>query len=367
MATTALSSVGREVGLDLDLRLGVGLAGVGAGVDALRAQPLGDALRVGDGQRVDDAGAFERRQHLREPGETVGLRSQLDRVERERLAVERPADREQLLAELRLHVGDDAVVGRRGRTEHRNAGREQIEDAGEAAVVGTEVVTPVADAVHLVDDEQTGAGRDHRQHAVAELRVREPLGRDEQRVDGVRLELVDHLVPRLRVVAVDRGRAHAAALGRFDLVAHEAEQRRDEQRRARAAGAEQRGGDEVDRALPPARALHDEHTPTLPHERVDRFELTVAELGRRIADEHPQRRSCFLGQVHLAHARTVPARWDTVPRRRDPSYRDLGTLVPRPSVPRGACRTALACDFRVSVGTDFADSGTRGERAIGDT
>ena len=77
-----------------------------------------------------------------------------------RLAIQRTADGEQLVAELRLDVGDDPVVRGRGGAEHRHAAGQEIEDASEAAVVGPEVVAPVADAVHLVDDEQAGAGRD---------------------------------------------------------------------------------------------------------------------------------------------------------------------------------------------------------------
>ena len=67
--------------------------------------------------------------------------------------------------------------------------------------------------------------------------------------------------------------------GREHLVAHEREERRDEQRRATAAGAEQRGRDEVDRALAPAGALHAEHPLVVVDERFDRLPLAGSELG----------------------------------------------------------------------------------------
>ena len=74
------------------------------------------------------------------------------------------AQHEEVVAELIDDVVDDAIVRGRGRAEDRNAGRQQIEDAGDAPVVGPEVVTPVADAVRLVDHEQTRRGGDAGQH-----------------------------------------------------------------------------------------------------------------------------------------------------------------------------------------------------------
>ena len=278
------------------LVVGVGLAGVGAGLDALGAQPLGDAVRVGDGERVDDAGAGQRRQHLREPGEPVGLRAELDRIEGEGLAVERAADGEELRAELRLDVGDDPVVGGRRRAQHRHAAGQEIEDAGEAAVVGPEVVAPVADAVHLVDHEQPGAARPLGAPRSRNAWLAKRSGETSRASTVLASSSLDDLVPDLLVVAVDGGGAQAAALGRFDLVAHEAEQGRDEQRRARAAGAQQRGGHEVDRALAPAGALHDEHAPPIGDERGDGLELPVTELGRGIADEPAQGVGGFGGE-----------------------------------------------------------------------
>ena len=78
-------------------------------------------------------------------------------VEGEALAVERAAQHEEIVAELIDDVFDDAVVRGRGGAQHGHAGREQIEHAGDAAVVGAEVVAPVADAVRLVDHEQADA------------------------------------------------------------------------------------------------------------------------------------------------------------------------------------------------------------------
>ena len=63
--------------------------------------------------------------------------------------------------------------------------RQQLEDADQPPVVGPEVVAPVADAMRLVDHEQSRARGDLRQDVGAERRVVEPLGRDEEQVDLV--------------------------------------------------------------------------------------------------------------------------------------------------------------------------------------
>ena len=73
--------------------------------------------------------------------------------------------------------------------------------------------------------------------------------------------------------------------GRVELVAHQRDQRRDEDRRAGAALAQHRGGDEVDGALSPPGPLHAEDAAAALDDLVDRLELAVAELGAAVAGE----------------------------------------------------------------------------------
>ena len=207
------------------------------------------------------------------------------------------------MTELIDDVVDDAVVGGRGGAQHGHAARQQIEDARDPAVVGAEVVTPVADAMRLVDHEQPDALGEVGEHGVAELRVGEAFGGDEQEIDAIGIERRHDLVPLGGVVARDARRLHATALARLDLVAHQAEQGRDEQGRARAAVAQHAGRDEVDRALAPARALHDEDPALFGHQRLDRLELVGPELRRR-PDERPQHLVRLVVQV--AHVRSLP-------------------------------------------------------------
>ena len=226
-----------------------------------------------------------------------GRRREVQHVEREALAIERAAQHEQVVAELVDDVVDDPIVRRRGGAQHRHAGRHEIEHAREPAVVGPEVVAPVADAVRLVDHEEAGARRDVRAAPSSRKRgFAKRSGETRSRSTRRRARSASSCLPLVGVVARDPNRAHAAALARLDLVAHEREQRRDEQRRTGAAGSQQSRRDEVDRALAPAGPLDDEDPPALDDERFDGFELVGAELGVG-PDELTERRQCFGGEV----------------------------------------------------------------------
>ena len=190
--------------------------------------------------------------------------------------------------ELLGDVRHDPAVGRRGGREHRHAGGHARDEVAQASVVGAEVVAPVADAVRLVDDEQSDARDELRQLLVAERRVVEPLGRHQQHVDLVAVELGEHVAPLVRVGGVDLHRPHPRPRGCRDLVAHEREQRRDEHRRPGAAAAQQQRRDEVDRRLAPPGALHDECPAAVVDERLDRLELPVVEVGVVAPDERAQ-------------------------------------------------------------------------------
>ena len=165
-------------------------------------------------------------------------------------------------------------------------GRDLRDEVAEPPVVGPEVVAPVADAVRLVDHEHADAPHERGQLLLAERRVVEPLGRDEQHVDLVGGRAARSTSPHscafVELIATART---PGALGGGDLVAHEREQRRDEHGRPGAAPAQQQRRDEVHRRLAPAGALHDERAAALVDERLDRLELPVVELGVVAADE----------------------------------------------------------------------------------
>ena len=88
--------------------------------------------------------------------------------------------------------------------------------------------------------------------------------------------------------AVDRLAPQPEPAGGLDLVAHQRQQRRDQQRRPEPLLAQQVGGQEVDGALAPPRALHHEHPRPIVDERLDRLALPVAELGVGAPGQPPE-------------------------------------------------------------------------------
>ena len=204
--------------------------------------------------------------------------------------------RDQLLGDV---VGD-ALVGGRGGRQHRDAVGQLGEQGADPAVVGAEVVAPVGDAVRLVDHQQAAGRRQPRQHLVAEPRVVEPLGADEEHVDLAALDRRVGLLPLLHVGGVDGDRSDAGPLGGRDLVAHQRQQRRDDHRRPAALLAQQQGGDEVDRRLAPSGALHDQRPPSVDHQRLDRRPLVVVELRLSLPFAGPtSARRCCSARVRV--------------------------------------------------------------------
>jgi hypothetical protein len=128
-------------------------------------------------------------------------------------------------AQLVGDVGHHAVVGGGRGAQHGDAFGQALEHLRQPAVVRAEVVAPVGDAVRLVDHQQADALGEQRQHRLAELRVVQALGADEQEVDGVLREQRAHLLPRRPVGRVDRVGADAEPLGSGDLVSHQRQQR----------------------------------------------------------------------------------------------------------------------------------------------
>ena len=94
---------------------------------------------------------------LGQPREALGLAVESDGAQRQAFASQRAAERGELRSELGADVADDSIVGGRGAAEDRNLRPgEPIDKATDAPIVRTEVVSPVGDAVHFVDDDQTG-------------------------------------------------------------------------------------------------------------------------------------------------------------------------------------------------------------------
>ncbi len=294
-----LHVVVEQLRLDGEPRLGVAVTRVGHGRDALVAQPVGDDSSVADGEAVHDAGTRQVGNDGGQPRQPLCLRGQVDDPQRQTGAGERAAQDQQVVTELTGHIGHHPVVRGRGAGQHGHTGRQHLEHARDASIVGPEVVTPVADAMGLVDDEQTAARAHHRQHLGAEAPVGEPLGRDQQQIDLVAIDRVANFVPLGLVRRVEGDRAYTHAGRGLDLVAHERQERAHEDGGPRARLAQDLGGDEVDGALAPSRALHEQHPASIGDEGADRFELIVAELGIVAPGEAAQKVGRPCGDVRL--------------------------------------------------------------------
>ena len=297
-----------------------------------------------------------------QPGPAVRRARQGQGGQVQRLALEDPPQDEGVPArsgrQLLGDVGDHpAVGGRRGR-QHRGARRQLGQQGADAPVVGPEVVTPVGDAVRLVDDQQPGGRRQLGQHGVAEARVVQPLGADQQHVDLTARHGVVHRRPVVDVAGVDGDRPDAGPAGRGDLVAHQRQQRADDHRGTGAAGAQQGRRHEVDRRLAPAGALHDQRAATLGDQRVDGGPLVLAQHGVRAGE----RAEVDFGVLASGHARTLPRRGDRTAGTARPAVSGPAAPAARPGPPvvRRAGRAAPP-----RAGSPAAGCGRRRSRRSG--
>ena len=223
-----------------------------------------------------------------QPRQPLGLAGQVDHVEAQPVAAQRASKREEAGPSWAATSSTtlSLAVAVHPRTGH--GGGQVVEDPGHPPVVGPEVVAPVGDAVDLVDDDQARSTGDDRRPPGEELGVGQSLGRHEEEIDLVGLHPVGDLGPVLLVARVDGRGLDAEPLSGLQLVAHERQQRRDEQRRPETLTAEEMGGEEVDGALAPPGPLHEQHPPALVDQGRDRLPLTGTELGGRVAREQPQ-------------------------------------------------------------------------------
>ena len=269
-------------------------------------EPVADAPDVPDGERVDDAAPLDLIQPLREPRQPLGLPRHRDGLEPQRRAVQVAALHAERQPRHTPQVVEHAVGGGGRRRQPPHIAGQVARDALDAAVVGAEVVPPVGDAVRFVDHEQAHAAGDVGEQLLAEPPVAEALRRDEQHVDLAGADALLDGLPLRRVVGVDRLRADAHPAGGLDLVPHQREQRRDEDRGAESRLAQELRRDEVDEALAPPSALHDEERPRALHDVADGLLLTLAELRLRQARARPQQLQRALPAVF--HASHPPAR-----------------------------------------------------------
>ena len=145
-----------------------------------------------------------------------------------------------------------------------------LADPGEGQVVRPEIMTPLGDAMRLVDRHQAHGGP---LEAAEKLVERKSLGRDVQQVETARCKLAEHVQPLafgLRAVEV-RGR-DAVPPRAVHLVLHQGNERAYNHARAR----QQAGGELVAQRLAPAGGHHRKHVAAIEN-RTHRFALTGKE------------------------------------------------------------------------------------------
>ncbi len=243
------------------------------------AQQGRNVMGGGDGEGVDDARSLDRIELRGNPSRALRRGGQRHHRQAQRLTVQATPKHQGVSptdSQLGGDVVDYPVVGG-GRGGQNRYVRAQFGDqCADTPIIRPEVVAPVGHTVRLVDHHKAGVGGQRRQHIVTEVRIVEPFRTDQQHVEfAVDDPLMDG-IPFGDVARVDRGRTNARALGGRDLVAHQRQQRRHDDRRPAAALPEQLGGDEVDRRLTPAGALHHQGLPSLHDKGFDRRPLVVA-------------------------------------------------------------------------------------------
>ena len=128
-------------------------------------------------------------------------------------------------------VLDDPRVGGGSRRQHRDAVGQCRDEIPDASVIGSEVVVPVGDAVSLVNDEHPESSYQIRQLLIGELWIDESFRRHQQDVDLVSIEPLDDLGPLGDIGRGDRGGPYPSALRCSHLVAHEGDERGDDEGR----------------------------------------------------------------------------------------------------------------------------------------
>jgi hypothetical protein len=163
-----------------------------------------------------------------------------------------------------------------------------------------EIKTPVADAMRLVDHDQAHPGQQSAQPR-RKARVAQTLGRDQQHVDGVCVQLLEDFIPIVNVRGVDRGGLQPRPLGRAHLIAHQRQQGRHHQRRPSARAADRVRGRPVHRRLAPTGGLHYQHPRGRLQHRVHGVHLIGARHSTRPGQPGQDGVHVLFGECALKH------------------------------------------------------------------
>ena len=193
-------------------------------------EPFRHLVRVTDGECVDDPVAGEERDLLREPREALRLLGQTYRLKHERGAIEISTLHFQIGPEHVAKVFQYPIVCGRGRSKEPKVRRQGAGNTFNQPVVRPEVVSPIRDAVRLVNHEQGNAASDLGKHLGPKAFVSKALGRNQEDVRLVVLEALHHRRPFVLVLGGHLQGTDSHPLGGRNLVSHERKQGRHEER-----------------------------------------------------------------------------------------------------------------------------------------
>ncbi len=163
-------------------------------------------------------------------------------------------------------------------------------------------------------------------------------------------------VPVVDVGGVDRDRPQPGSLGGGELVAHEGEQRRHDQRRAAAQGADRGGRGPVHRRLPPPGRLHHQHACLVGDQCVDGPGLVRMRACGIARHRRQHRDEVFVGDLHEVGALALVPTQGVTPRapvsapwhHHATAVRHRHTLDPCPPAPdrSPSCSPPVGCSPR---------------------
>ena len=204
-------------------------------------------------------------------------------------------------------VAADAVRGGGGQGDGRRVAQ-QLAEIAEPGVIGAKIVPPLADAVCLVDGQQLQI---HAADRLEEPPAAKPLRRHVHQPEPARGHLVEPLVLLGRGQrAVDERDRQAERFELIDLVLHQGDQRRDDQRqslqdhgRQLVAEAFSPSGGHDAEAIPPGQDRRNHLLLAMPErrkpkERQVRFEIIGRQFGHR-STRKPNRQTQVHGALHF--------------------------------------------------------------------
>ena len=126
------------------------------------------------------------------------------------------------------------IVGRGSCREHSHVAREASGGPLDPLIIRSKIVTPVGDAVTLVDHEEGDAVGDPWKYLAFEVRVGESFRRDEEDIHVVAVKRSFHFRPVVAVGRRDHLRTHTHPSRGLNLIAHQRQQGRNKQGRTSA-------------------------------------------------------------------------------------------------------------------------------------